>query len=518
MLNKLLWDSDGQFNVSFGYQCSGMEGSPYNGFGDASFEEPGKTTNQLKKSSFSLLTGAAVSANCTLANTNICNGLIGEGLLPCLDSPKTFRRVPSSPSLSSLDILSSSLQSNGSYLSGFLSSQSDCSEWNLSVLKPTSAPSRSQGFLNAMEVQLAGGAAGEDRVQAFCSEENGWLCCAIYDGFNGRDAADFLAGTLYENIGLYLNVLDSQLKHNNDMVLNGDGDDIDHGFFQYEDGFAEEMSKIHSSMIDLGITKCIKKPVFDSYKNGVLDCLQHALAQAESDFIYMVEQEMDDRPDLVSIGSCVLVVLLHQQDLFILSLGDSRAVLATIRDANKLEAIQLNECHSVDNETEQMRVLSEHPDDPKTIVHGKVKGKLKLTRAFGVGYLKKKNMNDALMGILRVPNLSSPPYVSTQPSLNFHRVSRGDRFVLVASDGLFDFFSNAEAVELVSSFFQSCPLGNPAEFIVEQLVLRAAQKAGFTLEELMRVPSGMRRKYHDDVTVIVILLGSHHRTSTASTH
>ncbi|KAM0948544.1 putative protein-serine/threonine phosphatase [Dioscorea sansibarensis] len=509
MLNKLLTDADGQFNVSFGYQCTVNEGCPNNGFIDASFDGLGKMKKITRKSSFSLLTGAAVSANCTLANTNICNGLIGAGLLPCLDSPKTFRKVPSSPSLSSSDILSSSLQNNGC-----LSSQSDCLEWNMIALKPTSAPSRSHGFLNAMEVQLAGGAAGEDRVQAFCSEENGWLCCAIYDGFNGRDAADFLAGTLYENIGLHLNVLNSQLKYGNGLDE----------FFEYEDsGYAEEMPTIHSSMNDLAITKCIKKAPFDSYKDGVLDCLQHALAQAESDFLYMVEQEMDDRPDLVSIGSCVLVVLLHQQDLFILSLGDSRAVLATIGDAgnynNKvLEAIQLNECHSVDNEIERMRVISEHPDDPKTIVNGKVKGKLKLTRAFGVGYLKKKNMNEALMGILRVSNLSSPPYISTEPSLKSHRVSTGDRFVLVASDGLFDFFSNAEVVELVNSFVMSCPLGNPAEFIVEQLVLRASEKAGFTLEELMRVPSGTRRKYHDDVTVMVILLGSHQRTSTASTY
>ena len=34
-------------------------------------------------------------------------------------------------------------------------------------------------------------AAGEDRVQAVCSEDE-WLFCEIYDGFNGRDAADFL--------------------------------------------------------------------------------------------------------------------------------------------------------------------------------------------------------------------------------------------------------------------------------------------------------------------------------------
>lgn len=41
--------------------------------------------------------------------------------------------------------------------------------------------------------------------------------------------------------------------------------------------------------------------------------------------------------------------------------------------------------------------------------------------------------------------------------------------------------------------------------------------AGFTLEELMNIPAGRRRKYHDDVTVIVIMLGTNQRTSKAST-
>ena len=88
-------------------------------------------------------------------------------------------------------------------------------------------------------------------------------------------------------------------------------------------------------------------------------------------------------------------MLLHGKDLYTLNLGDSRAVLATYGDgylmsgSERLKAIQLTDSHTVDDESERMRVLCEHPDDPMTIVAGKVKGKLKVTRAFGVGYLKK---------------------------------------------------------------------------------------------------------------------------------
>lgn len=382
---------EGELKVSFGYQCSVSRDSSSevsNGY---------ELLPEIRRnSSFSCLSGAALSANATLANTNICNGLIGEEILPTWDSPNSFHKVPSSPTLSRLDILSSSLQSSMSNLSCSPSPPSDPPDYDCYLLKPMSAPSRSEGFLSSMEVQVAGGAAGEDRVQAVCSEENGWLFCAIYDGFNGRDAADFLAGTLYETIIFYFNSLDWESEQ--DFIKASDCIDLD-GSLQYA---LDDRSIMHEYNKDSSNDEISKNGPYakaqishNSFKQGVLDSLQRALSQTENDFLYMVEQEMEDRPDLVSVGSCVLVVLLHGKDLYTLNLGDSRAVVATYHEGNDmngsgiLKAIQLTESHTVDNEVEKARVLCEHPDDPAAIVAGKVKGKLKVTRAFGVGYLKK---------------------------------------------------------------------------------------------------------------------------------
>ncbi|KAI3459272.1 hypothetical protein Pfo_015935 [Paulownia fortunei] len=502
MLGETINDSDGEIKVSFGYHCNYKN--------DDSCDRPNyidiPSAGKLRRasSSFSCLSGAALSANATLANTNICNGLIGAEILPTLDSPNSFRRIPSSPSLTKMDFLSTSLQSSMSNLSFSPPSPSETLDCDSFSLKSMSAPSRSESFLNAMEVEVAGGAAGEDRVQAVCSEENGWLFCAIYDGFNGRDAADFLAGRLYETVAYHLNLLDWDLEQ--ELV---------------------EVSDCVSSEDD-GKNTCVDR--FDStnatgdrsFKKSVLNSLQRALSQAENEFLHMVEQEMEDRPDLVSIGSCVLLVLLHGKNLYLLNVGDSRAVLATYDEGNVtesegLQAVQLTDSHTVDNDVERIQLLNDHPDDPCTIVAGKVKGKLKVTRAFGVGYLKKKNLNDALMGILRVHNLISPPYVSLNPSLSVHEVSNSDHLVVLGSDGLFDFFSNDEVVKLVHSYILRNPSGDPAKYLVEQLAARAADSAGFSMEELMSIPAGRRRKYHDDVTVIVIVLGTNNRTSKAST-
>uniref|UniRef100_A0A1J3H399 protein-serine/threonine phosphatase n=1 Tax=Noccaea caerulescens TaxID=107243 RepID=A0A1J3H399_NOCCA len=505
MQEETISDPYGEIEISFGYQCNNKKivGIPEDNIPDGRGGGVLAGFRLHKTSSFSCLSGAALSGNPTLANTNICNGVIGTEILPSLDSPKSFRKVPSSPALSKLDnILSPSLHGSMASLSCSSSTSPSPPELESCFLTSMSSPSSvNEGFLlSAMEVQVAGGAAGEDRVQAVCSEENGWLFCAIYDGFNGRDAADFLACTLYESIVFHLQLLDHQMKQSLTMTQHDDDDDVG----EKPGLLLSDVSIVDSSSSDL-------------FRQGVLDCLNRALLQAENDFLRMVEQEMEERPDLVSVGSCVLVTLLVGKDLYVLNLGDSRAVLATYNGNRKLQAVQLTEDHTVDNEAEEARLLSEHLEDPKIVIGGKIKGKLKVTRALGVGYLKKEKLNDALMGILRVRNLLSPPYVSVEPSMRVHKITESDHFVIVASDGLFDFFSNEEAIELVHSFIYSNPCGDPAKFLLERLVAKAAARVGFTLEELMNVPAGRKRRYHDDVTVMVITLGTDQRTSKAST-
>ncbi|KAJ1696881.1 hypothetical protein LUZ63_005393 [Rhynchospora breviuscula] len=496
-------------NVSFGYQCNSTVT-----YLDSDVPSKTDVDNSFTKlhtsSSFSCLSGAAISANYTLANTNICNGVIASEILPELDSPNSFRKLVSSPSLSKLDLLSSpttsppkstGLPTDCNTSNGVLFEISPNDPWGSS-----SALTRleSSNFLNSMDVQTAGGAAGEDRVQAVCSERNGLLFCGIYDGFNGRDAADFLASTLYENIRYYLYHLEQQINQNHNSSPSN------HNNVRSELTRSIRIPETEEGNVDQLVWS-------GSFQDGVVDCLVSALEQAENDFLCRVQKEMEDRPDLVSIGSCVLIVLLHGSNLYVLNLGDSRAVLATV-DNNDLRAVQLTETHTVDNDLECQKLLADHLDDPQVVNYGKVKGKLKVTRAIGVGYLKKKEFNDALMGILRVKNLCSPPYVYTNPHTLSHRVSENDLFVVLGSDGLFDFFDNDEVVSIVSKFIKQNPFGDPAKYLIEQLVVRAAQKAAFTVEELMNVPAGRRRKYHDDVTVIVILLGNNkQRTLTAST-
>ncbi|XVF51948.1 hypothetical protein PTKIN_Ptkin04bG0224800 [Pterospermum kingtungense] len=281
----------------------------------------------------------------------------------------------------------------------------------------------------------------------------------------------------------------------------------------------------------------------------VLRALSRALEVTELAYLDMTDKVLETNPELALMGSCLLVVLMRGEDVYAMNVGDSRAIVAQYEpeevgssmEERKLEgngssmeciveetlavgekvikpvkeapaepmrlvALQLSTDHSTSIEEEVIRIKNEHPDDSQCIVNDRVKGRLKVTRAFGAGFLKKPKMNDALLEMFRNEYIGTAPYISCSPSLRHHRLCPRDQFLILSSDGLYQYLSNLEVVSLVESFMEKFPDGDPAQHLIEEVLSRAAKKAGMDFHELLDIPQGDRRKYHDDVTVMVISL------------
>lgn len=297
--------------------------------------------------------------------------------------------------------------------------------------------------------------------------------------------------------------------------------------------------------------------------DAVLRAMTQALETTEDAYMEMVEQTLDKNPELALMGSCVLVMLMKDQDVYVMNLGDSRVILAQERPNDrypnptlmkddlrhhnrsreslvrmeldriseespihnqnsqvskinknrevsvcrlKMRAVQLTTDHSTSVEEEVLRIKAEHPDDNQAILNDRVKGQLKVTRAFGAGFLKKPRCNEALLEIFRIDYVGTSPYVSWIPSICHHRLSSSDRFLVLSSDGLYQYFSNEEVVAHVTWFMENVPEGDPAQYLIAELLFRAAKKNGMDFHELLDIPNGDRRKYHDDVSVMVVSL------------
>jgi pyruvate dehydrogenase phosphatase len=185
----------------------------------------------------------------------------------------------------------------------------------------------------AARVEWARGKAGEDRVHLVMSEEHGWMFVGIYDGFNGPDATDYLVAHLYNAVCRELDgVLSSE-----------DADPADRPDGQEQHPPRCNGGRRHSAAGE------------GEQEQEVLDALERALKSTEAAFFAEAEARAAECPELAMMGSCVLVVLMKGADVYVMNVGDSRAVLAQRAAAEsppqqpgmgELAALQLTMDHS----------------------------------------------------------------------------------------------------------------------------------------------------------------------------
>ncbi|KAH9620083.1 hypothetical protein KSS87_016228 [Heliosperma pusillum] len=425
----------------------------------------------------------------------------------------------------------------------------------------------------SQNLQWAQGKAGEDRVHVVVSEEFGWVFVGIYDGFSGPDATDFLLSNLYTCVKKELKGLlwdDNNTCSKSDFTTSSSSSTIQSCSSSSGSGSGSEFENRDFSKKGRGKLKGVNKKWeenqrrwkcewdrerieldrrlkeqwnrrgdFDTREgkmvnhSEVLKALSEGLRKTEDAYLDIADKMLDENPELALMGSCVLAMLMKGEDVYVMNVGDSRAVLGRNKEPDlrlgkvdqdlerineesmyefevsdgvrcNLTALQLTIDHSTSVEEEVQRIRDEHPDDCFAVSNDRVKGSLKVTRAFGAGFLKQKKWNDALLEMFRIDYVGNSPYLNCLPFLYHHRLGPKDQFLILSSDGLYQYFTNEEAVSEVEHFISLSPEGDPAQHLVEEVLFRAAKRAGLDFYELLEIPQGDRRRYHDDVSIIVI--------------
>ena len=137
---------------------------------------------------------------------------------------------------------------------------------------------------------------------------------------------------------------------------------------------------------------------------------------------------------------------------------------------SRWRAIRITEEHKATNEREVLRIRNAHPkSESGTVLRSeRLLGQLIPLRAFGDFQLKwpHKTVVSALQKfraylLSRSPDWTpkvgapdyyySPPYLTASPELLTHKLSERDRFLIMASDGLWDMMSPIHSVRLVAT-------------------------------------------------------------------
>ncbi|KAL8517950.1 hypothetical protein ACS0TY_009304 [Phlomoides rotata] len=249
------------------------------------------------------------------------------------------------------------------------------------------------------------------------------------------------------------------------------------------------------------------------------DVIKNAYLATEDEFLSMVKKQWEIKPQMASVGSCCLVGVICSGLLYIANAGDSRVVLGRLSMAEKeVKAVQLSSEHNANLESVRQELHSLHPDDPQIVVlkHNvwRVKGIIQVSRSIGDAYLKRNEFNrPPLLPKFRVPTSFHKPILLAEPSIVVQELHPQDLFLIFASDGLWEHLSNQEAVDLVNS----SPRNGVARKLVKAALHEAAKKREMRYSDLKKIDGGVRRHFHDDITVIVLFLDSNSISSSSYT-
>ncbi|VFQ99831.1 unnamed protein product [Cuscuta campestris] len=243
-------------------------------------------------------------------------------------------------------------------------------------------------------------------------------------------------------------------------------------------------------------------------KSMSVDVIKKAYQATEDGFQSIVSKHWPMNPQMAAVGSCCLVGIVCDGTLYIANLGDSRAVLGRlVKATGEVVAIQLSIEHNASVESIRQELRSMHPDDPHVVVlkHNvwRVKGLIQVSRSIGDFYLKKAEFNrEPLYSKFRLREHIKRPILSSEPSVSVHELEPHDRFLIFASDGLWEHLSNQEAVDIVQNGHQN----GSARRLVKAALQEAAKKREMRYSDLKKIDRGVRRHFHDDITVVVLFM------------
>ena len=191
-------------------------------------------------------------------------------------------------------------------------------------------------------------------------------------------------------------------------------------------------------------------------------------------------------------GAAAVALLLRHGRLLLAHCGDCRAVLGTLAgdDEESLHAVELTRDHKLDSSSpgEVERVLAAGA----WIRPGRLEPYFLPPRVFADEHCLSKGPGLTMARSLGDSDGDDAGVIPT-PEVTFRQLdARRDRFIVLASDGVWEFLSSEEVVEIVGGFLQR---GEPAIVAARFLIARAALA--------WRAEEG---DYRDDITAIVLMV------------
>uniref|UniRef100_A0A182IZZ7 Uncharacterized protein n=1 Tax=Anopheles atroparvus TaxID=41427 RepID=A0A182IZZ7_ANOAO len=393
--------------------------------------------------------------------------------------------------------------------------------------------------------QLASNSPIEDsRSEGSCVHTSG-LLLGIFDGHGGPACSQVISKRLMRYIAASLVPPDDLRQH----ILNGA--QIFYrlmGHYQFQLEFVSEIKELYEKSFQQFANELTNTTLAGFQMHQTLET---AFVRLDQD----LSREAIEMPSLRTMsvamsGAVALVAHIDGPHLHVASVGDCSAVLGTVTDTGQWMAKKLTNEHNSDNVGEVRRLLSEHPATERdTVIRGeRLLGQLAPLRAMGdFRYKWSREQLEQLVvpqfgDQVIAPYYHTPPYLSACPEITHHILTPRDKFLIIASDGLWDTMSAMQTVHLVGehmygkAFLQPLTLPKNDVTLGEISQMLSTRKAGLQkkpldrnasthlirnalggteygvehskLSHMLSLPQDIVRLFRDDITITVVYFDS----------
>lgn len=184
-------------------------------------------------------------------------------------------------------------------------------------------------------------------------------------------------------------------------------------------------------------------------------------------------------------GTTCVACLLVDDHLTIANVGDSRAVLGSISPStNKLTSKDLSNDHKPDTPGEKKRIVKQGGFVSPGSFAGGPSRAWKDRRMTGCGLAMARSLGDQDLGRVGV---------IAKPEITQHDLKPKDKYMVLASDGVFEFISSKDTLNITHGCFMEDADQDSAKTACERLIQKSATA--------WKVNEG---DYRDDITVVVV--------------
>ena len=250
------------------------------------------------------------------------------------------------------------------------------------------------------------------------------------------------------------------------------------------DGHGEYGHEVSSCLVynipltinDLLIQKNINE-ITEKNKNIVISTLKNSFIEIDNELAGELEI------DTAFSGSTCSSIIFTPTKLFCVNVGDSRCILGKY-DGEKWFSKNLSYDHKPDNILEKERILKNGGQiEPYTDDKGKYFGPNRV-------WVKNKNMPGLAMSRSFGDKIAHSVGVIPEPEIIEYSLLEEDKFIILASDGIWEFISNDECVNLVKDFYNKKDINGAINILYKESCERWINK-----EEII-----------DDITMIIVFL------------